>query len=186
MRSAHTQRCHESKACTSPATTLSFSQNKQPQRQRAASARAYSERTQAEKGDERGRAVVPILPPPLRCPTVRYCWQAFPPHSTTCPLPLLHLPPSPLPALPSPLTRTITQEHVHQRRRRRGAVCVAVIHPSRPLPWYPLLPESMVRRWFGAPWSHRKPCDGLRVPARTTNDAVCSATERQPPARRLR
>ena len=29
----HTQRCHESKACTSPATALYFSQNKQPQRQ---------------------------------------------------------------------------------------------------------------------------------------------------------
>ena len=32
----HTQRCHESKACTSPATALYFSQNKQPQRQQAA------------------------------------------------------------------------------------------------------------------------------------------------------
>ena len=28
----HTQRCHEPKACTSPATALYFSQNKQPQR----------------------------------------------------------------------------------------------------------------------------------------------------------
>ena len=33
MRSAHTQRCHEPKACTSPATALYFPQNKQPQRQ---------------------------------------------------------------------------------------------------------------------------------------------------------
>ena len=38
----HTQRCHESKACTSPATALYFPQNKQPQRQQAAGARAKS------------------------------------------------------------------------------------------------------------------------------------------------
>ena len=48
-----------------------------------------------------------------------------------------------------PPPRTNTQEHVYQRRRRRGAVCIAVIHPSRPLLWYPLLPGSMVRWWFG-------------------------------------
>ena len=81
MRSAHTQRCHESKACTSPATTLSFSQNKQPQRQRAASARAYSERTQAEKGDERGRAVVPILPPRFVARLCDTAGRRSPPHS---------------------------------------------------------------------------------------------------------
>ena len=61
----HTQRCHESKACTSPATALSFSQNKQPQRRRASSARAYSKRAQAVKGVKRGRAVIHILPLPF-------------------------------------------------------------------------------------------------------------------------
>ena len=62
MRSAHTQRCHESKACTSPATALYFSQNKQPQRQHATRTRAYSGRAQTVKGGEGGGQHY-ILPP---------------------------------------------------------------------------------------------------------------------------
>ena len=62
----HTQRCHESKACTSPATALYFSQNKQPQRQQAARASVEQVGTGGE-GREGGRAVIHILPP-LSCP----------------------------------------------------------------------------------------------------------------------
>ena len=66
MRSAHTQRCQEPKACTSPATALYFPQNKQPQRQHAANQYMSVQRAGTDGGGRRrGRAAVHNSAPPL-------------------------------------------------------------------------------------------------------------------------
>ena len=78
MRSAHTQRYHEPKACTSPATALYFSQNKQPQRQQGDT--SNRECAQAVKGGGGWAAVqsklhsrsAPPAPARLGATAVRY------------------------------------------------------------------------------------------------------------------
>ena len=97
----HTQRCHESKACTSPATALYFS-SKQTATATAGGRRASVEQVgTGGEGRRRGGAVIHILPPPLRCPPVRHRWQAIP--RASCPPP-----PPPPPPCQTPQTASGT------------------------------------------------------------------------------
>ena len=111
----HTQRCHESKACTSPATALYFS-SKQTATATAGGRRASVERVgTGGEGRRRGGAVIDILPPPLRCPPVRHRWQAIP--RASCP----PLPPPPRPPCPKHLKPRVDTGG-EGRRMERAAV----------------------------------------------------------------